>query len=108
MRARARALGCDGVALDHADVLGVRIAATSHVSGLDLSIDGIFVLATRVGTCTDVLSNSNLASVVLVVAALGWGVTDHVHVRAATRVVLLAIVGGELVLILEEGVLGAL
>ena len=104
LRSRSRALGGNSVALDHTNILRVWIAAAAHVRWLDLPIDGIFVLAARIGSGT----NANLASIVLMMAALRWCVTNHVHVRAAAWVVLLAVVGGELVLVLEEGVLGTL
>lgn len=104
LRPRARALRCYRVAFDHADVLRVGVASTAHVSWLDLSIDGVLVLTAGVGTDAD------LAAVVLVVhVELASGrVADHVHMRPARWVVLLAVVGGELILVLEEGVLGAL
>lgn len=41
-------------------------------------------------------------------AGLCRGVTDHVHVWTAAGIVLLAVVGGELILVLEERVLGSL
>ena len=107
----AGTLGGNRVALDNAHVVRIaRVAATARVGRLDLPVDGVLVLAARVP------SDPDLAPRVLVVriqlaacsSAALVGSTNHVHVRPTVRVVLLAVVGGELVLVLEEGVLGAL
>jgi len=93
---RSRTLGCDSVTFDHADVLGIRIRTTAHVGRFDLPIDGVFVLAARVAPDAD------LTTVVLVVHVqlAGRGISDHAHVGTAARVVLLAVVSRELVLVL--------
>ena len=75
-----------------------RSASGPQVGWLDLSIDRIFVLAGGV-----VSSDSDLASIVLMVGRAS--IAEHVHVRPAVRVVLLAVVRGELVLVLQEAVL---
>ena len=81
------------------------MVALAHICWLDLSIDRVFVLAAGVA------ADAYLAAIVLVMwihLVVRGRVADHVHVRAAVRVVLLPVVRRELVLVLQERVLGAL
>ena len=100
----ARALRSNRISLYASDGLWI-LVALAHICWLDLSIDRIFVLTAGVA------ADAYLAAVVLMMwihLVVCRSVADHVHVRAAVRVVLLPVVRRELVLVLQERVLGAL
>lgn len=110
LSAATTAFRCDSVALDHPNV--VRIARgtglATYISRLYLPVNRVLVLAAGVGADADLRAGVLVVGCQLVGLAACLVASNHVRVGTTVGIVLLAIVRGELVLVLEEGVLGSL